>query len=205
MTCFRRREARTRTATSPTRRSTCRGPTLVLYDNPLKIMPAWLMFTEFMRFVDAPQPAPLTASAKRGQDLFSDIGCALCHTPSFKTRGTVESANAVAGNRTACGGAARQDGQSVLRPGAASHGCDAGRQRDAGGKPARTSSEPLRCGDSANACSSCTTDVPAICWWPYRTTFRPRIPMAATIPSRTPRRGATVRPRPIGWSAFSTT
>ena len=30
-----------------------------LYNNPLKIMPAWLMFTEFMRFVDAPQPAPL--------------------------------------------------------------------------------------------------------------------------------------------------
>jgi CxxC motif-containing protein (DUF1111 family) len=62
---------------------------LVLYENPLKIMPAWLMFTEFMRFLDAPQPSPLTASAKHGQDLFNDIGCALCHTPSFQTRGTV--------------------------------------------------------------------------------------------------------------------
>jgi len=60
----------------------------VLYTNPLKIMPAWLMFTEFMRFVDAPQPAPLSASAARGKELFNDIGCALCHTPSFKTRGT---------------------------------------------------------------------------------------------------------------------
>ena len=60
----------------------------VLYNNPLKIMPAWLMFTEFMRFVDAPQPVPLTASAQHGKDLFSSVGCALCHTPSFKTPGT---------------------------------------------------------------------------------------------------------------------
>jgi CxxC motif-containing protein (DUF1111 family) len=60
-----------------------------LYNDPLKIMPAWLMFTVFMRFVDAPQPAPFTASATRGQDLFNDIGCSLCHTPSFKTRGVL--------------------------------------------------------------------------------------------------------------------
>jgi hypothetical protein len=60
----------------------------LLYNNPLKIMPAWLMFTEFMRFVDAPQPVPLTASAQHGKDLFSSVGCALCHTPSFKTPGT---------------------------------------------------------------------------------------------------------------------
>jgi len=58
-----------------------------LYNNPLKIMPAWLMFTEFMRFVDAPQPAPLSASASRGKNLFNEVGCALCHTPSFKTPG----------------------------------------------------------------------------------------------------------------------
>jgi CxxC motif-containing protein (DUF1111 family) len=60
---------------------------LDLYNNPLKIMPAWLMFTEFMRFVDAPQPAPLSASAQHGKELFSSVGCALCHTPSFKTAG----------------------------------------------------------------------------------------------------------------------
>jgi CxxC motif-containing protein (DUF1111 family) len=58
-----------------------------LYSDPLKIMPAWLMFTVFMRFVDAPQPAPFSSSALRGQQLFSDVGCALCHTPSFRTRG----------------------------------------------------------------------------------------------------------------------
>jgi CxxC motif-containing protein (DUF1111 family) len=59
-----------------------------LYNNPLKIMPAWLMFTEFMRFVDAPQPAPLSPSAQHGKQLFNTVGCALCHTPSFKTPGT---------------------------------------------------------------------------------------------------------------------
>ncbi|SEB41821.1 di-heme oxidoredictase family protein [Terriglobus roseus] len=60
----------------------------VSYNNPLKIMPAWLMFTEFMRFVDAPQPAPMTASASRGKQLFKEVGCAFCHTPSMQTPGT---------------------------------------------------------------------------------------------------------------------
>jgi CxxC motif-containing protein (DUF1111 family) len=59
-----------------------------LYDNPLKIMPAWLMFTIFMRFSDAPQPAPFSDSAQRGQQVFSYVGCALCHNPTFKTIGT---------------------------------------------------------------------------------------------------------------------
>ncbi len=59
-----------------------------LYNNPLKIMPAWLMFTEFMRFVDAPQPVPLSPRAQHGKEVFSAVGCALCHTPSFKTPGT---------------------------------------------------------------------------------------------------------------------
>jgi len=58
-----------------------------LYNNPLKIMPAWLMFTMFMRFVDAPQPVALTASATHGKQVFTDVGCALCHTPSFQTSG----------------------------------------------------------------------------------------------------------------------
>lgn len=58
-----------------------------LYNNPLKIMPGWLMFTEFMRFVDAPQPAPLSPSAEHGKQLFNDVGCALCHTQSFQTLG----------------------------------------------------------------------------------------------------------------------
>jgi CxxC motif-containing protein (DUF1111 family) len=63
-----------------------------LYNNPLKIMPAWLMFTVFMRFVDAPHPVAFTPSAQHGQALFNSIGCALCHTPSFTTRGTAHPA-----------------------------------------------------------------------------------------------------------------
>jgi CxxC motif-containing protein (DUF1111 family) len=63
------------------------------YNNPLKIMPAWLMFAEFMRFVDAPRPVPLTATAQQGKDLFSKVGCALCHTPSFQTAGTANPGN----------------------------------------------------------------------------------------------------------------
>ncbi len=58
-----------------------------LYNDPLKIMPAWLMFTVFMRFVDAPQPAPFTEAAQRGRELFADVGCAMCHTPAFRTPG----------------------------------------------------------------------------------------------------------------------
>jgi CxxC motif-containing protein (DUF1111 family) len=64
----------------------------VLYNNPLKIMPAWLLFTEFMRFVDAPQPEPLSATAQHGKELFSRVGCALCHTASFQTAGTTNPA-----------------------------------------------------------------------------------------------------------------
>jgi CxxC motif-containing protein (DUF1111 family) len=63
------------------------------YNNPLKIMPAWLMFAEFMRFVDAPRPVPPTATAQHGKDLFSKVGCALCHTPSFQTAGTANPGN----------------------------------------------------------------------------------------------------------------
>ncbi len=66
-----------------------------LYSNPLKIMPAWLMFTEFMRFVDAPQPAPQSANAQHGKDVFNAVGCALCHTPSFKTPGTARARKSV--------------------------------------------------------------------------------------------------------------
>lgn len=64
-----------------------------LFKNPAKIMPAWLMFAEFMRFVDAPKPAPLTATARHGKELFSKVGCALCHTPSFQTAGTANPQN----------------------------------------------------------------------------------------------------------------
>jgi len=42
-----------------------------------------------MRFLDAPQPSPDSpggaTSIANGRQKFVDVGCALCHTPSFKT------------------------------------------------------------------------------------------------------------------------
>jgi CxxC motif-containing protein (DUF1111 family) len=61
------------------------------FNNPLHIIPDWLMFAIFMRFLDAPQPVAFTASAARGQQLFGTdplnpgIGCFACHTPTMVT------------------------------------------------------------------------------------------------------------------------
>lgn len=43
------------------------------------------LFTTFMRFLDQPQRASSTPSALNGQQIFVQVGCALCHTPSFTT------------------------------------------------------------------------------------------------------------------------
>lgn len=58
-----------------------------------------LQFAIFMRFLDQPQPAPPTASTQNGAKIFSQIGCALCHTPTLTT-GTspVAALNNVAAN-----------------------------------------------------------------------------------------------------------
>ena len=40
---------------------------------------------DYVRFLAPPQPVPLTSSAQRGRALFSDYGCASCHTPALKT------------------------------------------------------------------------------------------------------------------------
>ena len=42
-------------------------------------------FAGFMRFLAPPIPAPDTPSIAHGRQVFSDVGCALCHTPSFRT------------------------------------------------------------------------------------------------------------------------
>jgi CxxC motif-containing protein (DUF1111 family) len=61
------------------------------FSNPLHIIPDWLQFALFMRFLDAPHPVAFTASAQHGQQLFgvdSDhpgIGCFACHTPQMVT------------------------------------------------------------------------------------------------------------------------
>jgi CxxC motif-containing protein (DUF1111 family) len=59
------------------------------FNNPLHELPDWQLFAISMRFMDAPHPdAHPSASAQRGKQLFSQIGCSLCHTPMMKTGGT---------------------------------------------------------------------------------------------------------------------
>ena len=67
-------------------------------------------FTIFMRFLDQPQPGPGSPSTQHGGQLFSQIGCALCHTPAMHD-GTVFG-----------GGAQQRAGEPVFRHSAASHG-----------------------------------------------------------------------------------
>jgi len=56
------------------------------FDNPLHILPDWLQFAVLMRFTDGPAPDPNPSdSAKRGQVVFGDIGCSLCHTAQMQT------------------------------------------------------------------------------------------------------------------------
>jgi CxxC motif-containing protein (DUF1111 family) len=56
------------------------------FNNPLHILADWMQFNLLMRFTDGPQPDPApSASATHGKDVFSRIGCALCHTPTMQT------------------------------------------------------------------------------------------------------------------------
>jgi len=61
------------------------------FSNPLHALPDWLGFALFMRFLDAPQPAPFSANARRGEQLFgtdpshAGIGCVACHTATMMT------------------------------------------------------------------------------------------------------------------------
>jgi CxxC motif-containing protein (DUF1111 family) len=42
-------------------------------------------FADYMRFLAPPPPLPLTFSARSGQSIFSQIGCAVCHVPQMET------------------------------------------------------------------------------------------------------------------------
>jgi CxxC motif-containing protein (DUF1111 family) len=56
---------------------------------PIGVLSAIENFSNFMRFLDAPQPSPNSpggaTSIANGKQKFIDVGCALCHTPSFTT------------------------------------------------------------------------------------------------------------------------
>ena len=56
---------------------------------PIETLSAIENFSNFMRFLAPPTPSPDTpggaTSIANGRQKFSDVGCALCHTPSFTT------------------------------------------------------------------------------------------------------------------------
>jgi len=56
---------------------------------PVEVLGGVERFANFMRFLDAPQPSANTpggaTSIANGRQKFVDVGCALCHTPSFTT------------------------------------------------------------------------------------------------------------------------
>lgn len=63
------------------------------FDNPLHILPDWQQFQILMRFTDGPAPAANPSqSAQRGKSLFTEVGCALCHTPQMQTAPVMNSA-----------------------------------------------------------------------------------------------------------------
>jgi CxxC motif-containing protein (DUF1111 family) len=63
-------------------------------------------FSNFMRMLAPPAPAPSTPSSEKGRDAFITIGCAHCHTPSLTTgakiaSGSSTSPSAALSNQTA--------------------------------------------------------------------------------------------------------
>ena len=51
-------------------------------------------FSNFMRLLAPPAPAPATPSTKNGLSKFLSIGCAFCHTPAMKTGARIASGSA---------------------------------------------------------------------------------------------------------------
>jgi CxxC motif-containing protein (DUF1111 family) len=61
------------------------SPTNYGENRPLNVPSDIVKFAVFMRMLAAPAPAPDTDSIVRGRKLFTDVGCALCHTPTLHT------------------------------------------------------------------------------------------------------------------------
>ena len=53
--------------------------------DPLDVPSDVVKFAVFMRFLAPPTPAPDNQSVVNGRKLFSDVGCAMCHTPTLHT------------------------------------------------------------------------------------------------------------------------
>ncbi len=59
---------------------------------PIASMSDVKAFAEFMRWLAPPAPQPGTAATQQGQQIFGQIGCALCHTPVLNTGNTQSAA-----------------------------------------------------------------------------------------------------------------
>ena len=51
-------------------------------------------FTNFMRMLAPPTPAPDTPSTSKGRAIFQEVGCAHCHTPMLRTGKAIASGSA---------------------------------------------------------------------------------------------------------------
>jgi CxxC motif-containing protein (DUF1111 family) len=65
--------------------ATPESPTHYEENRPLEVPSDVVKFAVFMRMLGAPTTAPDTDSIIRGRNLFNDVGCALCHTPTLHT------------------------------------------------------------------------------------------------------------------------
>jgi CxxC motif-containing protein (DUF1111 family) len=65
--------------------ATPESPTHYESANPLDVPSDVVKFAVFMRFLAPPTPAGETPSTVKGKQLFSDVGCAYCHTPTLRT------------------------------------------------------------------------------------------------------------------------
>ena len=59
---------------------------------PVAAMSDVTAFAEFMRWLAPPAPPQMNPSAQHGQQLFNQLGCALCHTPVMNTANTTSAA-----------------------------------------------------------------------------------------------------------------
>ena len=61
------------------------SPTHYEAADPVEVPSDVVKFAAFMRFLAPPTPMPDTDTTVHGKKLFSDVGCAMCHTPTMHT------------------------------------------------------------------------------------------------------------------------
>jgi CxxC motif-containing protein (DUF1111 family) len=62
--------------------------------SPVSVLSDIEAFANFMRLLAPPTPAPATPSTTKGRELFTTLGCSLCHSPTFDTGASIASGSA---------------------------------------------------------------------------------------------------------------